>query len=88
MIHHCLVEVKFINVNHEVLEAWGRDHAVPMHFGGGEVVCWSGDWSLKCEFVSSHCESHCARLFIMGPNVADDAAICEPGVLGDFLPVN
>ena len=27
------------------------------------------------------------RLFIMGTNVADDAAICDLGFLGDFVPV-
>ena len=27
------------------------------------------------------------RLFIMGTNVADDAAICDLAFLGDFVPV-
>ena len=27
-------------------------------------------------------------LFLLGPNVADDVAICDLGVLGDFVPVD
>ena len=88
MLHNCIVEVKVIDINHKVLGAWSQDHAVPMQFGGGEVGCWGGDWSVKCEFFSSHCESHYVRLFLLGPNVADDAAICKLGVLGDFVPVD
>ena len=28
------------------------------------------------------------RIFILGLNVADDAEICDLGVLGDFVPVD
>ena len=28
------------------------------------------------------------RLFLLGTNVADDAAICDLGVLGDFVPMD
>ena len=88
MLHHFVVEVNFLDVEHKVLGSWGRDHNVPMQFGGGEIGCWGGDRSVKCEFVSSHCESHSVRIFILGLNVADDAAICDLGVLGDFVPVD
>ena len=28
------------------------------------------------------------RIFLLGSNVADNAAICDFGVLGDFVPVD
>ena len=88
MLCHCAAEVKVIDINHEVLGAWGQDHAVTMQFGGGDIGFWGGDWSVKCDFVSSHCESHYVRIFLLGPNVADDAEIFDLVILGDFVPVD
>ena len=88
MIRHCVVEVKVIDVDHVVLGAWGRYNAVPMQFIGCEVGCWGGQWSTKCEFVSFHCELHYVHIFLLGPNVADDASICDLSVLGDFVPAD
>ena len=59
-----------------------------MQFGGGEVGCWGGDWSVKCDFFSSQCEPHSVYLFLMGQNVADNESTFDPGVLGYFVPVN
>ena len=59
-----------------------------MQFGGGDIGCWGVYWSVKYEFISSHRESYSVHLFLQGPNVADDAAICDLGVLGDFVPVD
>ena len=42
----------------------------------------------QIRFFSSHCESHYVRLFLLGGNVADDATVCDLGVLGDFVPVD
>ena len=88
MLLYCIVEVNFLDVNHEVLGAWGWCHSVPIHFGGGEVGCWGGDWFLKCECFSSQCESRSVRLFLLGQNVADNAAIYDLYVLVEFLPVD
>ena len=41
----------------------------------------------KGESISSHSESHYVSLFLMGPNIADDAAICDFSILGEFVPV-
>ena len=70
-----------------MLVAWGQYPAVPMQFRGCEVGCWCGDWSVKREFFSSHCEFHYVHLFLLGPNVVDDAEIYDPGVSGEFKPV-
>ena len=59
-----------------------------MKFGSREVGCWGGDRYIKFKFVSSHCESHYVCLFLVGLNVADNAAICDLGALGDFMNVN
>ena len=88
MLCHYFVEVKVIDVYHEVPGSWGQDDVVPMQFLGGEVGCWGGDCSVKVEFVFSHSKSHYVRIFLLGPNVADDAAICDLVVLGDFVPVD
>ena len=87
MIRHCVVEVKVIDVNHEVRRSWGLYDAGPMQFLGFDIGCWYGYWSVKGKSISSHSESNSVRLFILGPNAADDAAICELGVLGHFVPV-
>ena len=88
MLRHYVVEVKFIDVDHEVLGAWGQDDAVPMQFWGGDTRFWGGDWYVKGDFVSLHSKSHSVSIFLLRPNVADDAEICDLGVLGDFLPVD
>ena len=88
MLCHCAAEVKVIDVNHEVLGAWGQDHAVTMQFGGGDIGCWGGDWSVKFDSFSYHIKLHYVRLFLLGTNVADDAEICDLGVLGDFVPLD
>ena len=59
-----------------------------MNFEGYEVGFWVVYWSVKCKFLSSHCYSHYVRLLLLGPNVVDDAAICDLGALGEFLPVD
>ena len=59
-----------------------------MKFGSHEVRCWGGYWSVKCKFVSSHCELHSVRLLLLGINVAVNTAICELVALGDFVPVD
>ena len=88
MIHHDVVKVKVLDVKHEVPGAWGQYDAVPMQFWGGEIGCWGGDWSIKGLSISSHSESHFVRLFLLGKNVTDDAAIYDLGVLGDFVPAD
>ena len=32
MLHHYVIEIKFIDVDHKVIGAWGLDDAVPMQF--------------------------------------------------------
>ena len=59
-----------------------------MNFGSHEVRCWGGNWSIKCKFFSSHCESHSVQIFFIGPNVAEDKKICDLSALVDFLPVD
>ena len=59
-----------------------------MQFGGCEFRCWGGDWSVKCGFVSSRFESHYVHIFILRPNVADNAKIFDLGLLGEFVPVD
>ena len=59
-----------------------------MKFGSREVRCWGVYWSVKFNFVSSHCEPHYVRLFLLGPNAADNTDICDLGALGDFVPVD
>ena len=88
MLLHDVVSVNVLDVSHKVLGAWGQYDVVPMLFSGGEIGCWGGDWYVKGESVSSHSKSRYIRLFLLGPNVADDAAICDRGVLGDFVPVD
>ena len=88
MFRHRVVEVEVIDVIHEVLGAWGRHETVPMKFGSHEGGCWGGDWYVKCDFSSTHCESHYVRLFLLGTNVAENTAICDLGTLGDFLTVD
>ena len=83
-----VVEVKVLDIDQEILGAWGRYYAVPMQFEGDEIRFWGGDWSIKCEFVSSRSKLHSVCLFILRPNVADDAEICDLGVLGGFVPVD
>ena len=85
MLHYYVVEVKFLDVDHKVIGAWGRDYAVPMQFLGVEIGCWDVDWFVKCESVSSRSKLHSVRLFLLGPNFADNATICDLGVLGDFV---
>ena len=88
MFRNWSVEVKVLDINHKVLGTWGQYDAVPMMFGSHEVGFWGGEWSVKCKFVSSHCESYYVCLFLMGPNVADNTDICDLGALGDFVPVD
>ena len=88
MLCRCIVELKVLDVEHKVLGTGGQHHAVPIKFGDCEVRCWGGDWSIKCECVSSHCELHYVNIFLLGLNVTYDAAICDLGVLGDFVPVD
>ena len=88
MLFHCVVEIKVLDVNHKVIGSWVQDHTVPMQFGGGEVVCWGVDWSVKCEFFSSHHESQSVRLFLLGTNASDDVEICDIGVLGEFVSMD
>ena len=76
-----------LDVNHKVLGAWVRYHDVPMQFVGGEFGCFGGYLSVRFEFVSSDFDLHYVSLFLLGPNVVDDAVICELGILGDFMPV-
>ena len=69
MLYHQFVELKVLDFNNYVLDAWGQYDAVPMKFGGCEVRCWGREWSVKSKFVSSHCELHSVRLFRMGHNL-------------------
>ena len=85
MLCHWVFEVKVLDFDHEVIGAWVRYHDVPVNFGCFEVGCWCGDWSVKIEAVCSHSKLHYVRLFLLGPNVADNAAIYELAVLGDCL---
>ena len=59
-----------------------------MKFGSHEVGCWVEYWSIKGKFISYHCESHYVHLFLLGPNVSENTAICDLGALGDFVPVD
>ena len=88
MLRHRFAELKFLGVKQEVLGAWGQYDAVPMKFGSREVGCWGEYWSVKCMFVSSHCESHYMCFFLLGKNVAYDKAICYLGALGGFVPMD
>ena len=80
--------MKVLDEKYEVLGDWGWYDAVPMNFGIFEVRCWSGDWSVKFNFVSSHCEFHSVCFFLLGTNVADNTDICDLGALGYFVPVD
>ena len=88
MLCHWVFEVKVLDVDHEVIVAWFQYHAVPMKFGCCEVGCLGGYWSVKFKFVSSHFELHAASLFLLGPNVAYDEAVCDLCALGGFVPVD
>ena len=59
-----------------------------MQFWGGQIGCWGVDWSVKGESISSHSEYHYLRIFLIRTNVADNAAICDFGVLVDLVPVD
>ena len=88
MFHHYVVEVEFLDVDHKVIGDWGRDYAVPMQFLGVEIRYWDLEWFVKGESVSSHSKSQSVRLFLLGSNFADNEAICDLGVLGDFVHVD
>ena len=74
MLHHDVVKVKVLDVDHEVPGVWVQYDAVPMQFCGGDIGCWGGDWSIKGESISSHSESHSGCLFLLVPNVAYNAS--------------
>ena len=69
MLRNYVVEVKVIDVNHNVFGAWGQDEYVPMQFLGGDIGCWGGYWSVKDESLSSHSKSHYVCLFLLETNV-------------------
>ena len=87
MLQHQVVEVKFLDFNYELLDAWCIYDAVPMKFGSRDVGYWGEYCSVKCNFISSHCESHSVRIFILWPTITDDMDIFDLGALGDIVHV-